>query len=231
MIDTKETSAVDAESPENKPLATTDSVAEPATAQDSSAAAQAAAVPNEASPDPEAKAPAEPAAKQGKAKAPVPAKYRHFKHLSPRSHQWIEKNCGAWVLEAMRNYLFDPDRVFPDWGTRFAVTLKDIGREEVERMGEAEVLYDYVLSSPFWEINYQIRKRLMATKPARKRGQGKGRQNQNPNQNQNQNKTHQKKGQGKAQSQDAKSVDEGDRHANATNPAEPATPSSATDQG
>lgn len=109
-----------------------------------------------------------------RSKAPVPAKYRHFKHMSPRSHQWIEKNCGAWVLEAMRNYLFDPDRVFPDWGTRFAVTLKDIGREDVERMGEAEVLYDYVMSSPFWEINYQIRKRLMATKPQRKRSSNKG---------------------------------------------------------
>lgn len=110
------------------------------------------------------------------AKAPVPERYRHFKHLPPRSHQWIEKNCGTWVLDAMRNYLLDPDRVFPDWGTRFAVTLKDIGRDEVERMGEAEVLYDYVMTSPFWEINYQIRKRLMASKPQRKRkpaGRGK----------------------------------------------------------
>lgn len=117
------------------------------------------------------------AAKPAKAaKAPVPERYRHFKHLPPRSHQWIEKNCGTWVLDAMRNYLLDPDRVFPDWGTRFAVTLKDIGRDEVERMGEAEVLYDYVMTSPFWEINYQIRKRLMASKPQRKRkpaGRGK----------------------------------------------------------
>lgn len=122
-------------------------------------------------------APAEDAASAEKprGKAPVPERYRHFKHMPPRSHQWIEKNCGAWVLEAMRQYLLDPDRVFPDWGTRFAVTLKDIGREDVERMGEAEVLYDYVMTSPFWEINYQIRKRLMASKAPRKRtGRGKG---------------------------------------------------------
>lgn len=84
-----------------------------------------------------------------------------FKHLSLKSHKWIERNCGDWVLKAMKNYLFDPDKVFPDWGTQFAVTLKDIGKEETTRMGEAEVLYEYVMASPFWEMNYQIRKKLL----------------------------------------------------------------------
>lgn len=109
------------------------------------------------------------AQQESKPQKKVEPRHRHFKHLSPRSHQWIDKNCGEWVLDAMRDYLFDPDRVFPDWGTRFAVTLKDIGKEDVVRMGEAEVLYDYVMSTPFWEINYQIRKKLLSAKPSRKR--------------------------------------------------------------
>lgn len=159
MIDSKDRAAEDA--PANQGT-TTDENADAAANQDGHSNAKDAAAVSDA---------------RKAAKAPVPERYRHFKHLPPRSHQWIEKNCGTWVLDAMRNYLLDPDRVFPDWGTRFAVTLKDIGRDEVERMGEAEVLYDYVMTSPFWEINYQIRKRLMASKPQRKRkptGRGKG---------------------------------------------------------
>lgn len=151
MIDTKDTAAA----PEGDQIGSTEQVAEPKPL---------------AADKPQASTPDEDSAEAKPPRKPEPERYRHFKHLPARSHQWIEKNCGVWVLDAMRNYLLDPDRVFPDWGTRFAVTLKDIGREEVERMGEAEVLYDYVMTSPFWEINYQIRKRLMAGKPARKRG-------------------------------------------------------------
>lgn len=85
-----------------------------------------------------------------------------FKHLSVKSHQWIGRNCGKWVLDAMGTYLLDHDKVFPDWATQFAVTLKDIGEEQVIKMGEADVLYEYVMTTPFWEANYKIRKRLLA---------------------------------------------------------------------
>lgn len=184
MIDTKDTAAAptsaestDKELGEELANSDTENSAEAAEQPESAAASESGAA--------EEGAAAEAKPEQKPAKKPVPERYRHFKHMPPRSHQWIEKNCGVWVLDAMRNYLLDPDRVFPDWGTRFAVTLKDIGREEVERMGEAEVLYDYVMTSPFWEINYQIRKRLMAAKPSRKRGGkskdgGKGRSKDQP---------------------------------------------------